>query len=416
MRRGAVLVLAVMAMATLVFLLATTESHSFAARDANGAVSLSIRITGNHFVDGAGTPIRLLGVNRSGSEYECSDGHGVFDGPSDAASIAVMTSWHINAVRVPLNEDCWLGINGIAAELGGTNYQRAIEAYVARLHDAGLYAIVDLHWSAQGALQADTRTGQGREMADADHAPAFWRSVAAAWRDDPATLFDLYNEPHDISWDCWQRGCTTSDATGTWQVAGFQSLIDAVRSTGARNPILVAGNRWAGDLRGWPHGLHDPAQQLAASWHVYAPPGTRLDALKDFVVRPLLASYPVVIAELGEKDCAHQWLDGFTHWADSLGISYLAWTWDAWPDCTNPVLIRGYDGTPTPYGAGYLAHLTALWREPEPVRVLSSVQAYAPLAALGSLGLLGLAAMILGSIFTLRYRRSRRRARGVMNM
>ena len=35
-----------------------------------------------HLVDGAGRTIRLLGVDRSGSEYECLTGTGVFDGPT----------------------------------------------------------------------------------------------------------------------------------------------------------------------------------------------------------------------------------------------------------------------------------------------------------------------------------------------
>src|SRR5438067_10177001 len=177
------------------------------------AASLSLRIAGNHFVDGAGRTVRLLGVNRSGTEYECMANNGFFDGPGDAASVAAMASWNIDAVRVPLNEDCWLGINGAPAAYSGTNYREAIVTYVRRLHDAGLYAIVDLHWSAQGTLPADGRTGQGRQMADRDHAPAFWRSVASAFRSDPAMVFDLFNEPHDISWDCWQKGCRTSDAT-----------------------------------------------------------------------------------------------------------------------------------------------------------------------------------------------------------
>ena len=134
--------------------------------------TLSIRIVGNHFVDANDQPMRLLGVNRSGTEYECMDGRGPFDGPADAPSIAVMASWHVNAVRVPLNEDCWLGINGAPAAYSGANYREAIAAYVRRLHDAGLYAIVDLHWNAPGSVPADGRTGQGRPMADGDHAPS----------------------------------------------------------------------------------------------------------------------------------------------------------------------------------------------------------------------------------------------------
>jgi hypothetical protein len=136
------------------------------------AAGLTVRIAGNHFVDGAGRTVRLLGVNRSGTEYECMANNGFFDGPADAASIAAMASWNIDAVRVPLNEDCWLGINGAPPRYSGANYRNAIAGYVSRLHAAGMYAIVDLHWNAQGALPADGRTGQGREMADLDHAPS----------------------------------------------------------------------------------------------------------------------------------------------------------------------------------------------------------------------------------------------------
>ena len=109
------------------------------------ASTLSISVSGNHFVNGAGQTIRLLGVNRSGTEYACIQAWGIFDGPNDAASVAAMASWHINAVRVPLNEDCWLDINGVNPSYGGPAYQSAIQSYVNLLHQYGLYAILDLH-------------------------------------------------------------------------------------------------------------------------------------------------------------------------------------------------------------------------------------------------------------------------------
>src|SRR5258708_4655343 len=70
------------------------------------AIPLAIRLAGNHFVDGAGKTIRLLGVNRDGPNYMCTGGlapasdarpAAVFDGPSDDASIAAMKAWRINA-------------------------------------------------------------------------------------------------------------------------------------------------------------------------------------------------------------------------------------------------------------------------------------------------------------------------------
>jgi endoglucanase len=75
------------------------------------ASALAVHVQNNHLVDANGNLLRLYGVNRSGSEYACQQGWGIFDGPSDDASIAAIKAWHVNAVRVPLNEDCWLGIN-----------------------------------------------------------------------------------------------------------------------------------------------------------------------------------------------------------------------------------------------------------------------------------------------------------------
>ncbi|MGH7298416.1 MAG: glycoside hydrolase family 5 protein, partial [Polyangiaceae bacterium] len=65
-----------------------------------------------HIVDGAGNVVQLHGADRSGTEYSCLSG-AFFDGPVDQTAIDAMKAWHVNAVRVPLNEDCWLGINGV---------------------------------------------------------------------------------------------------------------------------------------------------------------------------------------------------------------------------------------------------------------------------------------------------------------
>ena len=82
--------------------------------------------------------MRLRGVNRSGAEYACAQGWGFFDGPSDSASVAAIASWKANAVRVPLNETCWLAINGVKPAYSGDNYRRAISDFVGRLNRAGL--------------------------------------------------------------------------------------------------------------------------------------------------------------------------------------------------------------------------------------------------------------------------------------
>src|SRR5580700_8823358 len=86
--------------------------HAVAPGRAPAAASLNrIVVSGNRLTDGSGSTVHLQGVNRSGTEYACVQGWGIFDGPNDAASIQAMTTWNVNIVRVLLNEDCWLDIN-----------------------------------------------------------------------------------------------------------------------------------------------------------------------------------------------------------------------------------------------------------------------------------------------------------------
>jgi hypothetical protein len=343
-------------------LAAAAIAGAIPAARGSAATPLSIGVSQNHLIDGNGATIRLLGVNRSGTEYACIQGWGLFDGPNDAPSVAAMASWHINAVRIPLNEDCWLDINGVNPAYAGASYQSAIQSYVNLLHQYKLYAILDLHWNAPGTTKA---TGQ-QVMPDADHSPAFWTSVASFFKADPAVLFDLYNEPHDIAWSCWLNGCSVGSPA--WTTAGMQDLVTAVRSTGATQPIMIGGLAWANDLSQWfANRPADPANALVASFHNYnfnvCDP-----TCWNSTVAPLAAQVPVVTGELGENDCAHGYIDQYMPWADAHGISYLGWTWDTW-DCANgPALISNYDGTPTAFGIGFRDHLAALTVVPNVIR------------------------------------------------
>ncbi|MGA2521574.1 MAG: glycoside hydrolase family 5 protein, partial [Acidimicrobiales bacterium] len=75
---------------------------------AKASPGLSIAISGNHFVNGSGQTVRLLGVDAPGTEYACEQGWGYAAQPLTAASAQAIASWRADAVRVPLNEDCWL--------------------------------------------------------------------------------------------------------------------------------------------------------------------------------------------------------------------------------------------------------------------------------------------------------------------
>ncbi|MBV9810933.1 MAG: cellulase family glycosylhydrolase [Solirubrobacterales bacterium] len=321
------------------------------AAAASASTLPGLSVSGSRLLDAAREPLRIAGVNRSGSEYACAQGWGMFDGPTDDASISAIASWSVDAVRVPLNEDCWLGINGVNSAYAAANYQNAIISFVQRLQAHGLDVILDLHWGAPGSQLA-----LGQEMApDADHAPAFWSSVAAAFKGYKGIAYDLFNEPHDISWSCWRNGCSTSSG---YQAAGMQELISAVRGAGAMQPVIVEGLNWGADLSGWSANQPtDPAHQLVAGWHIYNFSSCNTSSCWDSTVAPVAQQVPVLATEVGENDCGGSFLDALLPWSDRHNIGYLAWAWNAASCGGGPSLISDYSGTPTAYGAAYKSYL-----------------------------------------------------------
>ena len=328
----------------------------------NGGVS-EIRVSGNHLVDGSEATVVLRGVDRSGTEYACVQGWGLFDGPNDAASLQAIRSWKTDAVRVPLNEDCWLGINGVAAAYSGANYRTAIINYVNLLNENGLYAILDLHWTAPGTTKA---TGQ-EPMPDQDHSPAFWTSVASTFKNNHAVIFDLFNEPYPdntgdspAAWSCWKSGGTCSGVS--YQAAGMQELVTSVRNSGATNVIMLGGVQYANTLDSWrAYEPSDPLGQTAASFHNYNFNACSNTTCWNSVIAPLARAVPVITGEFGENDTAGTFMTSWMNWADAAGVSYLAWTWDTWGCSGGNVLITDYAGTPCANdGTVYRQHLQSL--------------------------------------------------------
>lgn len=336
------------AIAAVVLAFATTSVS------ASSPPPLTIRVVGNHFVNGQNRTIRLIGVNRSTFEYACSSGYGLYEGPVGNAAIAAMTSWNIDVVRIPLNEACWLGSKTVKRRFRGPAYRNAVIGFVKRLHAAGLYTILDLHWNAPGTEPADSQ----QYGPDQDHSPAFWTSVASTFRNDQAMIFDAYNEPRMLGWGCWRNGCISPDG---WRTAGMQELVNAIRATGARQPIMLGGLGGAIALYGWLGARpRDPAHQLVAAFHSYNFTGCSSEVCWNASVLPVARKVPVVTGEMTENDCAHGYIDAYMAWADAHGISYLGWTWNPWNCAGAHGMILDWKGTPNSVGVGLKNHLATL--------------------------------------------------------
>ena len=78
----------------------------------SSAAGPRLKVVGNQIVDSrSGQVFVPRGVNWPSFEYACKDGYGYSNsanrrtvGP-DAAGAALIVSWHINTVRIPLNQD-----------------------------------------------------------------------------------------------------------------------------------------------------------------------------------------------------------------------------------------------------------------------------------------------------------------------
>ncbi len=207
-------------------------------------------------------------------------------------------------------------------------------------------------------------------MPDADHAPAFWQSVATAFKNQGSVVFDLFNEPYPdnnqdttAAWTCWRDGGTCSGVS--YQAAGMQQLVNTVRGVGADNLILLGGVEYSNSLTNWlAYEPNDPSGNLAAAWHMYG--GNACSSLSCWSGAPasVAAAVPLTAGEFGESytgtDCSTSLVSSFTNWMDSIGGGYMAWTWNHWGSCLDLVTDE-IAGTPTTgWGTFYKGHLASL--------------------------------------------------------
>jgi endoglucanase len=307
-----------------------------------------LRVVGSHLVDGRGRPVILRGVDRSGTEYACIQGWGIFDGPSTAASVKAIASWDVNFVRVPLNEDCWLGINGVKRAYGGAAYRKAIVRYVKLLQRNGIYVELSLIWAAPGKYTATYQPGSP----DESHAPKAWASLAKTFRRDPDVILSPWGETI-VDARCFLHGgvceATYGKQNKPYRTAGMQQAVHVMRHSGFPGPIAIPGLDYANDLSKWlSHRPRDPLHRLVAEAHVYGNNTCASVSCLDRTLAPVAKRVPLVLSEVGEtyddSSCGSTNISRVIGWADTHDAGYAAWTWDTWGTCGS--LVADYGGTP----------------------------------------------------------------------
>jgi hypothetical protein len=308
-----------------------------------------LKVAGLRILDSKNRPVRLRGVNAASLEWT-SDGNGHI---LETANVAIR-DWHVNIIRLPLSQDRWFG-KAPEQNDGGKAYRQLVKQVVAECATQHCYIILDLHWS--DCNEWGRNIGQ-HSMPDLNSV-AFWKDFAPIYANNPAVIFDLYNEPHDVSWDVWLKGGMILDKPNrrnavakTYQCVGMQEMLDTVRATGAKNVVIAGGLDWAYDFSGILDGrqLSDPkGNGVIYASHCYDNKG---DSVYDWIAKmeEATAKLPVIVGEFGgnsgpsKRVPADNWLLHVLQAIDDHQWSYTAW--DMHPSA-GPRLISDWNYTPS---------------------------------------------------------------------
>ncbi len=316
--------------------------------DNQASMPLPLKVVKTQVLNSKGEVVRLRGVNAACLEWT-SDGEGHI---LDSVKTAIR-DWKVNHIRLPMAQDRWFG-KGPEQKDQGEAYRALIKQVVDLCASQGCYIMLDLHWSDAG--EWGKQIGQ-HMMPDANSA-TFWTEVATTYKNHPAVIFDLYNEPHDVSWDIWLHGGKVSERirrtgqTKEYQAVGMQALLDTVRATGAENLVVAGGLNWSYDLSGILAGrqLRDPkGNGVIYANHTYPFKG---DTVEQWIAKMETATktLPVIVSEFGSETQGRPGVPG-EQWVrlvlQALEGHQWAWTaWDLHPEA-GPRLVSNWKYTPT---------------------------------------------------------------------
>lgn len=251
--------------------------------------------------------------------------------------IDAMSTWQINALRLDLNQNYWFS-SAATTQIG--SYKQIINAIIYYATHHGLVVILDLHWTENGHQSPMANKASLR----------FWKEVAQEYKGFGTVLFELYNEPVNISKHTWLHG----DAT----YAGYQALYDAVRSTGAKNICIFNGLDYGYDLSFVNQNFEVKGTNLIYGSHPYNEKGDAnyMGSGGSFAQNfaGVINRYPLIFTEFGVNESSYfptgyqAVYERIIQYAVSNHISYTGFAW--WVEQNNPntfpALIKDFKGTP----------------------------------------------------------------------
>ena len=308
-----------------------------------------LRAQGNRLVtvDG-GKEVWLQGLNVPSLEWSVT-------GEQVHKSIVVgIDEWKGNVIRLPVNHEYWFGRKGQTD--GGAAYRAVVDQAVTLAANRGAYLVLDLH----------TYRAPKTEFLE------FWTDAATRYKNHPAVLFDLMNEPHDTTWEIWRNGGFVGEKKTLDQAAflsaeekakaqgfespGMQAMLDTVRATGARNIAVVGGLDYAYQLDGILNGyaLEDKTGNgIMYSCHIYPWKSGWQKYLLDAA-----AKHPILLGEVGgdakkmtfmpleQQEDVETWVPAILGLIQQHKLNWTGWCFHP---SSSPRMLLDWNYTPTPF-------------------------------------------------------------------
>ena len=119
----------------------------------------------------------------------------------------------------------------LSGELDPTNLKE-IDRCIATASQLGLLVLLDVHNYSQRTVDGKVALLGVDPRLTNEQFNDFWMRLARRYQSNPLVWFGLMNEPHE--------------QTARENAATMQSVVTAIRGTGAKNKILVPGTSWTG--------------------------------------------------------------------------------------------------------------------------------------------------------------------------
>ena len=313
---------------------ASSSSTSTTTHPATGI----LHVQGTRIVDATGQPVILRGgqIESPFNNIKGWGGSKQVSATLNSKTFQVMAQvWKMNVLRLPTSN--WIYAKYTA------NYLSELDQVVQEANAAGLYVVLDLHDDAKSG----SPYGSNANLPKTEDI-AYWSAIAAHFKNNPMVMYDVYNEPQYTSWDTWTNGGTN---VGGAQVVSMQALVNAIRSAGGQQIIVVepgAAGHQAGttaESGGWTNfPIADAIKDsnVIYSLHVYSNIAQSTQQ-QDAKWGPILNKYPLFYGEWaflpnapggsGANKCsgvphdqASQIVENFLNYMASRDAGWVAWS------------------------------------------------------------------------------------------